>query len=669
MSTVHKVIVSGDSISLSRKQGFSNRIVNLEQAAQITSITEDDRNHGVISLQDGSIRKIIKCNGVNPILFSADELDAASDWFANLAKEADFEFQILCITTETHSEKYIEDRVAPTMKTEFEYAQWWDDYHRKWFLRVSDLYFIPQRFFYVIVPSQKQSGRTKSAEEKQLKLLEDRVEFIIAKLNEFGLAPEPLNRAQARVLIQSRTNPATRELEVSEAIPEYESTSTLCLPRAYEKPFELQIAGSYTSTQFLTMLPSEVCFGWFWRWLTFQGFHTLSIHLRPGKPGANKKKRVAMTVAFSTWSESSEKLEAFRSKLRKNWSETGAIIDNGETWQLEGWLATLPLALNTVPLTHTVEPEIVGTMNPFVEEKCGSDSGCIFGFSENSNQPMLLDSFAAEAGEPNVALLCAQPDDMEFLLKLLISRNLGTGTKSILLEDLPSMQFYCTTLGADIAEAIDLTSSPPNEVFAGKQMQVYFAGSTSAQGSGANIEKLCQRAIEYVRENAEEKLILFVREFKPLLNTTSGRKLLKELATLRADNLSVYLGTSHIAEILKQPSVIGCLSEIKTKILMRERSEAALEALSKLNVNDAEIAALAVKKAPNHGARLALLNTAKRKAVAWIISSPMENWLFADSYASRAKLQTMVDEIKHKNPTINQTDCQRQAVYYLALEA
>ncbi|MBX9694086.1 MAG: hypothetical protein K2Z81_17010, partial [Cyanobacteria bacterium] len=653
MSTKHKVIVSGDSISLSRKQGFSNRIANLEQAAQIASIIDDSDREAIITLNDGSVRKIIKCNGVNPFMYSSAELDAAAEWFTALAEKCEFAFQILCITTATHSKDFIEENVSPLMKTELEYAKWWGEYHRAWFLRVNDIFFIPKRFFYVVVPCERPAGRTKTAEGKQVKELASRVDFMMGCLKSFDLKPAILNRAEARVLLQSRTNPATRDLETIGEIPEYDSPSTLCLPRAYEKSFELQIAGSHTSTQFLTMLPNEVCYGWFWKWLGIYGFNALSIHLRPGKPSADKKKRTAMTVAFSTWADNTETLTQSRESLRQNWSETGAIIDNAETWQLEGWLATLPLAVNTVPLTHTVAPEIVGDTNPFVDDACGHDAGTVFGFSEVSRQPVLLNPFYSGDGEQNVALICGNEKDKETLFKLLVSRMLPMGARMIMADEAASMRFICTTVGPDYARAIEVNDNQALDLseFASFGLEVYELKECSRESRTKALEAIIARAIEYAQANPAQPLVLFIKEISELFDTQSGRKALREIARCNIQNLSIYLGTDIIGAVNKQPSLITVLREIKTKILMRETSEEALEVLEKLGVNDPEIATIALNKPQRH--LVVLLEAAGRKGMVNAILSPLEYWLFAESIESMTRLQMKMNEAMERNPAIN----------------
>ncbi|MBX9573490.1 MAG: hypothetical protein K2X77_31605 [Candidatus Obscuribacterales bacterium] len=669
MSTKHKVIVSGDSISLSRKQGFSNRIVNLEQTAQIASFVEDSQGEALIALNDGSVRKIIKCNGVNPFMYSSAELDAAAKWFTELAEKCDFAFQILCITSATQSKDYMEENVAPLMKTELEYANWWGEYHRSWFLQVNEIIFVPKRFFYVVIPCEKQKGSAKAAEAKQTRELTERVQFMMSFLKSFELKPAVLNRADARVLLQSRTNPATRELETIEEIPEYETPSTLCLPRAYEKSFELQIAGSHTSTQFLTMLPTEVFYGWFWKWLEIYGFNALSIHLRPGKPLPDKKKRTAMTVAFSTWSDNSETLIHSRESLRHAWSETGAIIDNAETWQLEGWLATLPLAINTVPLTHTVAPEIVGDTNPFIDDRCGHGAGTIFGFSAVSRQPVLLNPFHTQEGEQKIALICGNEKDKETLFKLLVSRMLPMGARMIMADEAGSMRSICSTLGPDEAKSIEVGNAQSLDLseFGNFGLQVYDLKECPIGNRKGTIEAIIAKTIEHARATPTQPLILFIKEISELFETHSGKKALQELARCNIPNLSIYLGTKRIAAVNKQPSLITLFREIKTKLLMRETSEEALEVLEKLGVNDPEIAAIALNKPQRH--LVVSLEASGRKGMVNAILSPLEYWLFAESVESMTRLRMKMNETTEKNPEINITDRHRMAVYYLSLEA
>jgi hypothetical protein len=603
-------------------------------------------------------------------MYSSAELDAAAGWFTTLARKVDFEFQILCITDAIDIDRFVKSRVTSQMRSEHGYLEWWSDYHNKWLSRVGDLHYLSYRQFYVVVPSEKQASRAKTQAQRQQAILDERLNFMLENLQSAGLKPTVLNRQQARTFLQSRINPVSKDLQLVE-IPEYESKSTLCLPRAYERAREMQIAGSYTSTQFLTMLPSEVSSGWFMNWLTMFAPNSVSIHLRPGMPTPDKKKRVSMSVAFTTWGNNCEELLGQNESMRRRWTDTGAILDKAETWQFEGWLSSLPIARNAIPLTHTVEPEIIGDTYPFIDVKCGHECGTIFGFSAWSREPVLLNPFDEVDHQKKNTLVCTTEMDKIYMTKLLLSRLLPIGAKMVVVDDSGSMDFLCSTIGTSDAEIIEAGQDGTLDAssFGDKLLQVYALERCSSAEARLEAQlTVARKALEFADHKLSERLILLFSEISELASCQTGQRLIRQLCNLEDPNLSLILATSRPEITLKKATVVDALRSFPTKIITPNRSDAALQALKKLHLNDAEIAAIAVIK-PEEKDHPCLLHADGRKAMVNVIPSPQEFWLLGDTAEQVGRRKKKLEELKTQNPSINLTDSHRRAVYDLSLEA
>jgi type IV secretory pathway VirB4 component len=109
-----------------------------------------------------------------------------------------------------------------------------------------------------------------------------------------------------------------------------------------------------------------------------------------------------------------------------------------------------------------------------------------------------------------------------------------------------------------------------------------------------------------------------------------------------------------------------------SKILMRHDSEAAILLQKKLQLTLAEKACIeAFEDSPEEKRRdsKALLIAGANRGSIRLVPSPMDYWAFTSEPTKDIPRRTqMIEEVKTKNPTINNTDACRQAVYYLGIE-
>ena len=200
----------------------------------IYDIPGEDNDEGLVILADGSMRRYIQCKGVNALLFDEQDRNTLAQNFANFANSCDSDIQILVKARNLPVDEYL-SRYQILLKTENEYLKWYADYTDKWFRRVQDLSFVPQRDFYVIVSYQPPDCKTNTGKpwdgrrsiqkhEEYLETLHRLAKTTTEQLRGANLRPHVLTRKEVRNLIYQDLNPSLAQKE-HEAPPSREGLS------------------------------------------------------------------------------------------------------------------------------------------------------------------------------------------------------------------------------------------------------------------------------------------------------------------------------------------------------------------------------------------------------------------------------------------------------------
>ncbi len=669
MSIFHQVVLQGDSISIVRKRDFSPGVINLEKLAEIREIKEEADGEAVIVLQDGSLRKIVEYEGLNPFMLSAQERDDMAEWFAQLSISCDSELQILCLYKALQPEKVLEC-VSRHINSKEQFLLWWHDYHAKWFTRVSDLYFLPQRKFYVVIGVDPEPVLKEQKTAARLsELLKQRLETLLHSFASIEIAARVLNRSQVRHLLQSCINPCVEDLSRVQEIPEYESASSLCVPSGMENAANLQIGNSYVSTLVLSMLPKQVYAGWTLGCLSLNRSNLLCLHLRPIKE-SDKPTRVGMSYLFTLWDTTLDGLDATCAKVRQVFTAAGAILDKAETWQSEAWASFLPLGRNRIPMRQNVEAKIAGTCYPYVDSKFGAQDGLLLGFSLAGRDPILFDPF--DAKQKNRTLLILGDDKQKSrLLNLLLMRLLPTGAKVRVVHELGEIQRICNLLGPELSQSRALSEvSELSKLKTDLLLEVFNTKKALLEEKSrieAAVLKQIANAVKDSKSN--QRLIIVVSEIVRLSADKKGRKVLAELIELsELLQVSVIVASSKIEQIMEMPTMSAFLKEPTSKIMLPTNSKSKLKGLKALGLGEQALLAVENNVTDSSDSLRFLLNSCGKSGMVNCVLSPQEYWLCSESAEDSAKIKKRMRMIKADNPGINNCDSLRQAVYYLALE-
>ncbi len=665
MSKTHKVVVKGGTISLGRKKDFSSGTFDLESMLDIERISDDGDHGATIILKDGGLRKILRCKGIYPFLSGAVERDQIADWFVRLCLSTNSELQFLCLSTALPGEKVL-NKMRKQNGTENVYLKWWQDYLEKWFLRVCDLHYIPDRRFYIVFGTDPVAdGGECNAMQKSL--LQERLTKLKSCLDTTTMDSHVLDRAQVRHLLQLLSNPCVDDLKLVEEIPEYESASSICIPKGFEKNNCLQIANANISTLYLSMLPKEVYLGWLIGWWNLPLSNLLCLHTKPLELEPEER-RVQLSLACTSWDKSQDSLSSRCLQIRQTFTEAGAIVDSVETWQSDAWLSVFPLLRNRIPLSHNVESKIIGSFYPFIETDLGHDAGVLIGFSVASRDPVFFDPFLVDSENRGV-LVCGSEKQKRLLLKVLVSRFLPTGAKLRIIHDSDNMRFLGDTMGPGDFRYVEARNIKDMDITLNSSSIELVNTKNCAPASKGRLEAaFCAAWSALVREmQPDERLVLIVNDVARLASSKQGRKELRQLIECsKLPNFSVILGISDPEQHIDNSELHRILANLSNRFILPERKKEKLKALQAFGLNEMELNAIEKHKSEDKSI-LCLLQLAGKSGMLRLVMTPQEYWLLADSSDRKAEIKRMIKEVKEKNPGINLADAQRQAIYYLGI--
>jgi type IV secretory pathway VirB4 component len=483
----------------------------------IYSIPGEDEEDGLVVLSDGSFRKYIACKGINALLFDEADRETMARTFANFANSCESDIQIIIKSRNVSVDEYL-SRYQILLKTDNDYLKWYADYTDKWFRRVQDVTFVPQREFYIVIsyhPPDCKSGkvwngrRSIQKHEEYLESLNRLAKTAFEQLRGSNLRPSILTRKEVRNLIYSDLNPSLYEKD-GEAPPSRTNVSeaSVLAGSALKVTDEyLWLDGKYIGTQYMFAPPHETWMGWLVDLLTLSVEYTLTLFIHqcdqdkvrrdlkfkyrlghvastqlatPDIEGIESTRSAATAIqeflrsankAFDTsmyirsYADSPEHLAQNMDEVRRIFKNRGAQMDRGQVLQLDLWQSTLSVGVDRMAVVHRVMSPIVGTMWPFFTASCGTPDGVPFGFALASREPVLLNPFFRGQGKDanNMFVVGTTGAGKSFAVSMLILRLLPLGTRFVLIDKtvdkFGAYRFITELLGPELCAYIDLGPS------------------------------------------------------------------------------------------------------------------------------------------------------------------------------------------------------------------
>lgn len=481
----------------------------------VHSIPGDDNDEALVVLADGSLRKYIACKGINALLFDEADRESMARQFAAFANSCDTDIQVIIKSRNLSVDEYL-SRYQILIKTDIDYLKWYADYTDKWFRRVQDVHFVPQRDFYIVVgyhpPDCKSTGKPWSGRrsiqkhEEYVDTLNRLCKTTFEQLRASNLRPTMLMRKEVRNLIYADLNPSLsrQDHDAPASRPDMSEASVLAGSALKVTEEYLWLDGKYIGTQYMAQPPHETWMGWLVDLLTLSVEYTLSMFIHvcdqdkvrkklqfnyrtgvvtstqlatPDLEGLESTRSAAsaiqdflrssnkafdVSVYVSTHADSPERLAQHTDEIRRVFKNRGAMFDRGQMLQLDGWQSTLAVGVDKLAVVHQVMSPVVGTFWPFFTASCGTPDGVPFGFAIASREPVLLNPFFRGAGKDanNMFVVGTTGAGKSFAVSMLILRLLPLGTRFVLIDKtvdkFGAYRFITELLGPDLCAYVDL---------------------------------------------------------------------------------------------------------------------------------------------------------------------------------------------------------------------
>jgi type IV secretory pathway VirB4 component len=515
---VREILPFGPAVQPDEESGppkVERETVSSEDLCFIYSIPGEDEDEGLVVLADGSFRKYVACKGINALLYDEAERELLARQFAQLANSCDSDIQVIVTSRNLSVDEYL-SRYQNMLKTDNEYLKWYADYTDKWFRRVQEVHFVPQRDFFIVVsyhpPDIKgmtrpwNGRRSIQKHEEYVESLNRLCKTAQEQLRGSNLRPTILSKKEVRNLIYQHLNPtlADSDPEAPMCRPDQSEASAMARSALLKTDEHIKLDGVFVGTQYMAETPHETWMGWLVDLLTLSVEYTLSMFIHTCDQDAVRKKlqsqyRMGMVAStqlatpdleglestrsaasaiqeflrssnkafdvscyIKTHAETPEKLKQHMDEIRRVFKNRGALLDRGQMLQMDAWQSTLPVGVDKLATTHRVMSPIVGTFWPFFTASCGTPQGVPFGFAIASREPVLLDPFFRGAGKDanNMFVVGTTGAGKSFAVSMMILRLLPLGTRFILIDKTVdragAYRFITELLGPEFCAYVDL---------------------------------------------------------------------------------------------------------------------------------------------------------------------------------------------------------------------
>jgi hypothetical protein len=482
-----------------------------------------DENEGLLILSDGSLRKVVRVQGLNSRLFDPPALEKISRNFSEFVASLEAEIQIVVTTTKVNGEEFLSE-YHRTLKTDSEYISWYSTYTESSFNLLCDTERVQKRNFYVIVACKTAPGASIEQEWNGTKVqlpagsieaLERQTRKICEGLTRCNLKPSILIRRELRTLLEEHNclgllstelkAPEDKQLSKSvEVVKTAEVAENIEVAEVAIKNEHLRINNKYVSVQHLAKLPEEIWIGWLGELLTIGVEHTLSIFIRPtvqvvkeselktprivdssadlpsGKINSNDypeaphfkpipAKYLEVGLYIRTEAATLDELKQQSNIVDEVFSKVGAVVVHDTANSQDTWQSSLPLAIDKRSADHVISARVAGTFWPFFTNSCGTSNGMILGLASESREPVMLNPFFRGSGKDNNNILISGATaGQTFVTMMLILRSLPLGVHFILLSDnvdrFSSYHFLSELLGPELCARISLSDGSGNVI-------------------------------------------------------------------------------------------------------------------------------------------------------------------------------------------------------------
>lgn len=140
-------------------------------------------------------------------------------------------------------------------------------------------------------------------------------------------------------------------------------------------------------------------------------------------------------------------LEKISRNVESTLSALGVIVKIASLQQEQGFVSTLPLAMDKIYLTRNMDTTSLATTFPFISSELTMDSGIMFGVNKHNKSLIIFDRF--KMPNANMVVFATSGAGKSYMVKLEAMRSLMLGTHIIIIDPEKEYEKLCTTIGGE----------------------------------------------------------------------------------------------------------------------------------------------------------------------------------------------------------------------------
>ncbi|MEI7578734.1 MAG: ATP-binding protein [bacterium] len=140
-------------------------------------------------------------------------------------------------------------------------------------------------------------------------------------------------------------------------------------------------------------------------------------------------------------------LEKISRNIESTLSALGVIVKIASLQQEQGFISTLPLAIDKIYLTRNMDTTSLATTFPFVSSELTMDDGVMYGINKHNKSLIVFDRFQIE--NPNMVVFATSGAGKSYMVKLEAMRSLMLGTQIIIIDPEKEYEKLCETIGGE----------------------------------------------------------------------------------------------------------------------------------------------------------------------------------------------------------------------------
>ncbi|MBS1993351.1 MAG: hypothetical protein JSS83_22700 [Cyanobacteria bacterium SZAS LIN-3] len=636
--TSTRVVLLSDSLQAEKKtRGRAGR----KSAPLLPAIKfkSDAKSSGLLQLADGRYRHVYELDGVD-LAFSPEYIEKLRRDFLRLLNQLECDVQFI-VTNRIFplggSEKFHE----AVGLAENDYLKWYADYQFKWFTRISQRTYLPQRRHFLVVTTRTRSGKA--------------LANCLANLNKLGQTYRALNRQEIRTLIMQGfvLPPETSEHTQIEKFAECRSPSTLMDPLFEEAEDHLRIGDLLHGGCHIAYLPAEVEFGWLLSGQLVTAPSTVSLHIRQSKPigSGNSQKTVDISLYFSSFGRTPGELKSNLDTLKEYFERGGARFNTGRGLQAKTFRASLPLGLDELQLSHRVTTKVAATCWPCISAIPPQKLGVPIGYAVSTREPFML----VPDESTNFLIVGANSRTNEAITSLVALHHLAVGVNVMFIGCAQTPKFIATILGPELSHSRTLTDAELSP-----RPYTLIDCTTRTKRSSATLSALKRTIAKWF---SDEKQMLVIDDGSIFLNCPDGAKYLSQIISAAQKRGKRVILALTPQQLQAAPTLWKAFAN--QMIFQPGRTDASY---IKQYLGIAEPIKF-------HFRDSFLLKCGNRRSILRLLWSPMDAGILLSNHVDMKapkgpiarKREELYLAVKEKNPKLSETDAWRQAIYYLGL--